>query len=380
VLTYDVALGLTFDDVLLVPAYSEVVPSEVEVRTVLARDIELEIPVVSSAMDTVTESAMAIALARAGGLGVVHKNLSIDDQCREVARVKRAPVRDTDGAPRPARDARGRLLAGAAVGVGPDGITRARALVEAGADVIVVDTAHGHSKGVIETVWALRDAHPDIALVAGNVATAEATEALVAAGADAVKVGVGPGSICTTRVVAGVGMPQLTAIAACERAAAVSGVRVIADGGIKHSGDVTKAIAAGAHCVMIGSLLAGTDEAPGETVETDEGRFKVYRGMGSLAAMSRGSKDRYFQQGLEGAKLVPEGVEGQVPCRGPVGEVLYQLVGGLRAGMGYTGCRTIEELRHGGRFVRTTEQGLRESHVHDIRVTCDPPNYRARRP
>jgi IMP dehydrogenase len=380
VLTYDVALGLTFDDVLLIPAYSEVVPSEVDVRTVLARGIELEIPIVSSAMDTVTESAMAIAVARAGGLGVVHKNLSIDDQCREVARVKRAPAGDSDGAPRPARDSRGRLLAGAAVGVGPDGITRARALVEAGADVIVVDTAHGHSKGVIETVWALRDAHPDIALVAGNVATAEATEALVAAGADAVKVGVGPGSICTTRVVAGVGMPQLTAIAECARAAAASGTRVIADGGIKHSGDVTKAIAAGAHCVMIGSLVAGTDEAPGDTVETGEGRFKVYRGMGSLAAMSRGSKDRYFQQGLEGAKLVPEGVEGQVPCRGPVGEVLYQLVGGLRAGMGYTGCRTIEELRHGGRFVRTTEQGLRESHVHDIRVTCDPPNYRARRP
>jgi IMP dehydrogenase len=484
VLNDDIQVAVTFDDVLLLPAHSDVLPGEADVRTVLARDIELQIPLLSSAMDTVTESAAAIAMARAGGLGVVHKNMPVARQAEEVARVKKSEsgmisepvtvtpdqrladvlelmerydisglpvvegrrpvgivtrrdvrfarnvdqqvralmtpaaalvtvregisledkkallhehriekliVVDSEGLlaglitlkdlqkaeryPAAAKDARGRLRVAAAVGVGRDGAERAPALVAAGVDAIVVDTAHGHSRGVLETTRTLRVAFPDLAIISGNVATAEATTALADAGADAVKVGIGPGSICTTRMVSGVGVPQVTAISSCVRAAAGRGVRVIADGGIKYSGDVTKAIAAGADSVMIGSLLAGTDESPGDVVLYQGRSYKVYRGMGSLGAMQDGSKDRYFQEGVEGSKLVPEGVEGRVPYRGSLAAVIYQLVGGLRAGMGYTGCRTVQELRTKAQFIRTTPQGLRESHVHDVDVTKEPPNY-----
>jgi IMP dehydrogenase len=473
---------LTFDDVLLVPAYSEVLPNQVDVRTRLTRRIVLNIPLVSAAMDSVTEGRAAIAMARAGGLGILHKNLTPADQAREVERVKRAesgmigaPItvrpdqalrealavmreHDISGVPvvegeRPvgiltARDIRfeknldqpvhalmtrelvtvppgvsndrakellhahriekllvvengkllglitikdllqadrnpdavkddsGRLRVGAAIGPGPDSMERADALVAAGVDVIVVDTAHGHSRGVIEAVRAVKKKYPTMEVIAGNVATAEATTALIEAGVDAVKVGIGPGSICTTRVVAGIGVPQITAIADCARAADRHDIPIIADGGIKFSGEVTKAIAAGASAVMIGSLFAGTDESPGDLVLYQGRSYKVYRGMGSIGAMRRGSKDRYGQGGAADEKLVPEGIEGRVPYRGSLSSIVYQLVGGLRSGMGYTGSATIGELRQKGRFVRITSQGLRESHVHDVIITEEAPNYR----
>jgi IMP dehydrogenase len=474
---------LTFDDVLLVPAYSEVLPNQVDVRTRLTRRIPLNIPLLSAAMDSVTEGRTAIAVARAGGIGILHKNLSPVDQAREVERVKRAesgmignPItvrrhqslrealavmreHDISGVPvteegdRPvgiltARDIRfeknldqpvealmtrelvtvppgvsndrakellhahriekllvveagklvglitikdllqadrnpdankdesGRLRVGAAIGPGPDRDERTDALVAAGVDVIVVDTAHGHSKGVVDAVRAVKKKYPNMDVVAGNVATAEAVEALVDAGVDAVKVGIGPGSICTTRVVAGVGVPQITAISDCARAADRHDIPIIADGGIKFSGDVTKAIAAGASSVMIGSLFAGTDEAPGDLVLYQGRSYKVYRGMGSLGAMKRGSKDRYGQGGAADEKLVPEGIEGRVPYRGSLTTILYQLVGGLRSGMGYTGSATITDLRKKARFVKITSQGLRESHVHDVIITEEAPNYR----
>ena len=473
---------LTFDDVLLVPGYSEVLPAEVDVKTRFTRRIALNIPLVSAAMDSVTEGRSAIALARAGGIGVLHKNLPPALQAREVERVKRAesgmiaaPVtvrpesllrdalavmneHDISGVPvvegeRPvgiltARDIRfeknldqpvaalmtrelvtvppgvsndrakellhkhriekllvveagklvglitikdllqadrnpdaikdegGRLRVGAAIGPGPDREERTEALVAAGVDVIVVDTAHGHSRGVIEAVRATQRRYPQLEIVAGNVATAEATEALIDAGASAVKVGIGPGSICTTRIVAGIGVPQITAISDCVRAADRHGVPIIADGGIKYSGDVVKAIAAGASSVMIGSLFAGTDESPGDLVLYQGRSYKVYRGMGSLGAMRRGSRDRYGQGGSADEKLVPEGIEGRVPYRGSLTSILHQLVGGLRAGMGYTGAATVAELRERGRFVRITAQGLRESHVHDVIITEEAPNYR----
>lgn len=473
---------LTFDDVMLVPAYSEVVPAEVDVRTRLTREIELNVPVVSAAMDSVTEARAAIAMARAGGIGIIHKNLPPPLQAHEVDRVKRAesgiildPVtvrpsqslrealavmrgNDVSGVPvvegetpvgiltardirfeknldqpvsalmttklvtvRPGcatdearellhrhriekllvvdggrlvglitikdllqaernplavKDERGRLRVGAAIGPGKEREQRSDLLVEAGADLLVVDTAHGHSRGVLETVRVIRARHPRVQLVAGNIATAEATQALIEAGADAVKVGIGPGSICTTRVVAGIGVPQVTAIADCARVADRHEVPVIADGGIKFSGDVTKAIAAGASSVMIGSLLAGTDESPGELVLYQGRSYKVYRGMGSIGAMKAGSRDRYGQAGTADEKLVPEGIEGRVPHRGPLGSILDQLVGGLRSGMGYTGSRTIAELRQNGRFIRITGAGLKESHVHDVIITEEAPNYR----
>lgn len=474
--------GLTFDDVLLEPAYSEVLPRDVDTRTHLCRGLVLGIPLVSAAMDTVTEAPTAIAMARAGGLGFIHKNLEPAEQADEVRRVKKAqsalvsdpvviepdrPLGDAvslmvrhgiNGLPvvenerlvgilthrdlrfedhlsRPVRevmttrlvttenpsdlaacksllhahriekllvvhpdgrlrglitvkdlekaaawpgavvDAQGRLLAGAAVGVGPEGIARAAELVEAGVDVVCIDTAHGHSRGVIEAVQALRATFPELAIVAGNVATAEAVEALARAGADVVKVGIGPGSICTTRVVAGVGVPQITAILDCAKAANRLGISVIADGGIKLSGDVVKALAAGAQVVMIGSLFAGTTEAPGELVLMQGRSYKSYRGMGSLGAMQKGSRDRYFQQGQEDRKLVPEGIEGRVPYRGPLADTLHQLVGGLRAGMGYTGSRDLAALQQ-AKFIRITQAGLRESHVHDVVVTREAPNYR----
>jgi IMP dehydrogenase len=472
---------LTFDDVLLVPAYSEVLPSDVDVRSRLTRTIPLITPIVSAAMDTVTEARMAIAMAREGGLGILHKNLPPALQAREVEKVKRAesgmivdPVtcapgqslrealdlmraHDISGLPvvegdRPvgiltARDVRfeknldqpvaslmtrelvtaapgvtterarellhanriekllvveggrlvglitikdliqaerhplsnrdefGRLRVGAALGPSADRDERAEALVAAGVDVLVVDTAHGHSKGVLDTVRALKARHPNMSVVAGNVATADGTRALIEAGADAVKVGIGPGSICTTRVVAGVGVPQLTAVAECAKAADRYDVPVVADGGIKYSGDVTKALAAGAACVMIGSLFAGTDEAPGELVLYQGRSYKVYRGMGSLGAMRRGSKDRYGQGGTADEKLVPEGIEGRVPHRGSLASMLHQLTGGLRSGMGYTGSANLKALRENAKFVRVSSQGLVESHVHDVFITEEPPNY-----
>lgn len=473
---------LTFDDVLLVPAYSEVLPGEVDVKTRLTKRIQLNMPLLSAAMDSVTEGRTAITIARAGGIGILHKNLTPAQQAREVERVKRAesgmivspvtvrpnqslretlavmnehdisgvPVVDgeklvgiltardirfeknldqpvhalmtkelvtvppgvsnerakellhqhriekllvvehgklvglvtikdllqADRNPEALKDEGGRLRVGAAVGPGPDCEERAEALVAAGVDVIVVDTAHGHSKGVIDVVRAVKRKYPHLDVIAGNVATAEATEALIDAGADAVKVGIGPGSICTTRVVAGIGVPQITAISDCARAADRHDIPIVADGGIKYSGEVTKALAAGASSVMIGSLFAGTDESPGDLVLYQGRSYKVYRGMGSLGAMRKGSKDRYGQGGAADEKLVPEGIEGRVPYRGSLTSILYQLVGGLRAGMGYTGSATIAELRRNGRFVRITSQGLRESHVHDVIITEEAPNYR----
>lgn len=476
--------ALTFDDVLLVPAYSDTLPTEVDVRTRLTKQILLNLPIMSAAMDTVTEARSAITMAREGGLGIIHKNLPPEQQAREVERVKRAesgmivdPVtarpdqllrdvlelmrkHDISGVPvvedgKPvgiltARDIRferrleqpvsalmtrklvtvspgvapedardllhkhriekllvvegdkllglitikdlmhternpnavkdefGRLRVGAAIGPGADRIARAEALAAAGVDVLVVDTAHGHSKGVIETVKDCKKRFPKIDVIAGNVATAQATEALIDAGADAVKVGIGPGSICTTRVVAGIGVPQVTAIDDCAQVGNKHGVAIISDGGIKYSGDVTKAIAAGASCVMVGSLFAGTDEAPGELVLFQGRSYKSYRGMGSLGAMRKGSRDRYGQSESTDDKLVPEGIEGRVPYRGALSTILYQLVGGLRSGMGYTGCHTIEELRTKAKFIRITGQGLRESHVHDVIITEEAPNYSGR--
>ncbi len=474
--------GLTFDDVLLIPQRSEVLPKDVDVKTRLTKKIKLNIPIMSASMDTVTESKLAIAIAREGGIGIIHKNMSIERQAMEVDKVKRSehgvivdpfhlspkhmiadamelmeryrisgvpvtdeagklvgiitnrdirfendpsktieevmtkdklvtakegttleeaerilrkwkieklPIVDENGIlkglitikdiektikyPNRATDSQSRLLAGAAVGVTGDMMERVKALVDAGVDVITIDTAHGHSIGVIKAVEKIKNEYPDLQVIAGNVATAEATEDLIKAGADAVKVGIGPGSICTTRVVAGIGVPQITAIYDCAKAAAKYDVPIIADGGIKFSGDIPKAIAAGADVIMIGSLFAGTEESPGETVIYKGRSFKVYRGMGSLGAMSSGSKDRYFQE--DAKKFVPEGVEGRVPYRGPLRETIYQLVGGLKAGMGYCGTPNIEDLKKNGKFIKITGAGLKESHPHDIHITKESPNY-----
>jgi IMP dehydrogenase len=473
---------LTFDDVMLVPAYSEVLPAEADVRSRLTKTIELNIPIVSAAMDSVTEARSAVAMAREGGMGIIHKNLAIADQANEVDRVKRAesgiilnPVtvrpsqslrealgvmreHDVSGVPvvegstavgiltsrdirfeknldQPVsalmttelvsvspgctteearellhkhriekllvleggklvglitikdllqaernplanKDERGRLRVGAAIGPGADRIERAEALIAVGVDVLVVDTAHGHHKGVVDAVRDTKRRYPNVQVVGGNIATADAASALIDAGADAIKVGIGPGSICTTRIVAGIGVPQITAIADCVEVADRSGVPVIADGGIKYSGEVVKALAAGAGCVMIGSLFAGTDEAPGELVLYQGRSYKVYRGMGSLGAMKKGSRDRYGQGGTADEKLVPEGIEGRVPHRGSLASILAQLVGGLRAGMGYTGSKTIADLKKNANFIRISSAGLRESHVHDVIITEEAPNYR----
>jgi IMP dehydrogenase len=477
--------ALTFDDVLLVPAFSEILPKDVDVSTRLTPAIPLRMPLVSSAMDTVTEAATAIRMAREGGMGFIHKNLSVEDQAREVSRVKKAqsgivvdpltvspsrtleealalmrhyrisglPVVDADRRPvgiltnrdvrferrlslqvgevmtknpvtvkegveideakellhkhriekllvidaagklkglitirdieqaemnpTAATDEMGRLRVGAAVGVGAERDARIEALVAAGCDVICIDTAHGHSAGVLEACREVRKRFPKLQLVAGNVATADATRALIDTGVNAIKVGVGPGSICTTRIVAGVGVPQLTAISDAVAAAKGSGVAIIADGGIKFSGDVAKALAAGADTVMVGSLFAGTDEAPGEIILYQGRSYKSYRGMGSIGAMKEGSKDRYFQAEVEApGKLVPEGIEGRVPYKGPLRESIYQLIGGLRASMGYLGCATVAELHAKARFVKISSSGLRESHVHDVIITKEAPNYR----
>jgi IMP dehydrogenase len=484
-LTPNIRLGLTFDDVLLVPAESAVLPHLVELSTKLSRNLRLPIPLLSSAMDTVTEARMAIAMAQEGGIGIIHKNLTPEQQAAEVMSVKKhesgivldpitiepaAPLAKclelmqrhgingipvVDGKrlvgiitsrdvrfeknlaqrvehvmtktlitaregvtqdeaiellhknriekllivnenyelkglmttkdvekrrvyPNAAMDSKQRLLAAAAVGVGADREARVEALIKAGADAIVVDTAHGHSKGVLEAVRdTRRNFKGTFDLIAGNVATAEATKALIEAGVDAVKVGIGPGSICTTRVVAGVGVPQVTAIDDCARAAEGSGVPIIADGGVKYSGDVVKALAAGANTVMIGSVFAGTEEAPGEVILYQGRSYKAYRGMGSLGAMKAGSKDRYFQGGVQNDnKLVPEGIEGRVPYKGTIAMNVFQLLGGLRSGMGYVGCRTIDELRTKAQFVQITSAGLKESHVHDVIITEEAPNYR----
>ncbi len=473
--------GLTFDDVLLVPAESDVLPADVSLGTNLTKKIHLNIPIMSAAMDTVTESRMAIAMAREGGIGIIHKNMSIEAQADEVDMVKRsengvitnpfflspdatladadelmgkyrisgvpicengrlvgiitnrdlkfqedmtkkirgemtsenlvtAPVgttleqakeilrahkieklpivddkyalkglitiKDIEKAytyPNTARDERGRLLCGAAIGATADVLERAAALLEAGADVLVLDSAHGHSHNIMKSVAKVKAAFPSAQVIAGNVATAEATEALIDAGADCVKIGIGPGSICTTRVVAGIGVPQITAVLSAAEAAAKHGIPIISDGGIKYSGDIVKALAAGAQVVMLGSLLAGCDESPGEDEIFQGRRFKVYRGMGSLAAMAKGSRDRYFQESNK--KLVPEGVEGRVPHKGPVSETIYQLCGGLKSGMGYCGAENLEELVKRGKFVKISAAGLRESHPHDIFITKEAPNY-----
>ena len=349
--------GLTFDDVLLIPARSDVLPTQVSTRSWLTTELELEIPIVSAAMDTVTGSRMAIAMARAGGLGVIHRNLSVADQVADVQAVKSAGWR-----------------VGAAVGTGADADERAAALVAAGVDVIVVDIAHGHSASVIRMVEKVKARHR-VQVIAGNVVTGEGTEELIAAGADGVKVGVGPGAICTTRVVAGAGMPQITAIVDCVEVASKHGIPVCADGGIQHSGDIAKAIGAGAHTVMLGGLLAGVEESPGDVIDG----YKAYRGMGSLGAMQvrQASRDRYGQGDVgEFSKIVPEGVEGQVRSVGPLEPFLHQLCGGLRAGMKYVGASTVEDLRAKARFVRISSAGLRESHPHDIEITAEAPNYR----
>lgn len=368
--------GYTFDDLLLVPAYSQVVPAKVVLTTQLTSKIVLKIPVVSAAMDTVTEDRMAIALAKAGGLGFIHKNLSVQQQAQMVRNVKEAALDLTQDA---AVDGNGRLLVGAAVGVGEKNIERVKALVEAGVDIIAVDSAHGHSIGVIETVKTIHDLYPQLDLVGGNIVTAEAAIALIEAGANVVKVGVGPGSICTTRVVAGVGVPQLTAVNDVYQVAKERKVGIIADGGIKFSGDVVKALAAGADVVMMGGLLAGCEETPGEILDVYGKKVKTYVGMGSLSAMQRGSSDRYFQGGqTELKKLVPEGIEATVPYKGPIADVLYQMMGGLRSGMGYCGCETVESLKVNARFVKITNAGLKESHPHDVDNVKEAPNYRGR--
>lgn len=474
--------GLTFDDVLLMPAESNVLPNEVAVGSRLSENLYLNVPIISAGMDTVTEGPMAVAMARAGGLGIIHKNMSIEEQAEHIDRVKRsesgvitnpfhltedhqvfdaehlmgkyrisgvpiadeneklvgiitnrdlrfiedysipikevmtsenlvtAPVgttlkeaqkilqkhrieklplvdddrklkglitiKDIEKAiefPHSSKDEKGRLIVGAAVGVGGDSDSRTKALVEAGVDVLVIDTAHGHSRGVIDKVRRIRERYPDLNIVAGNVATAEATRALVEAGANIIKVGIGPGSICTTRIVAGIGVPQITAVYDCATEARKHGASIIADGGIKYSGEIAKALAAGGDAVMLGSVLAGVTESPGER-EIFQGRqFKVYRGMGSIAAMEKGSKDRYFQE--EEKKLVPEGIEGRIPYKGPLKDTLHQLVGGLRAGMGYCGTATVPELQENSRFIRITGAGLKESHVHDVQITKESPNY-----
>lgn len=369
--------GLTFDDVLLIPAESHVLPNEVDLSTQLADNIKLNIPLISAGMDTVTEGAMAIAMALQGGLGVVHKNMSIQAQASEVANVKSVVV--PSNATKAAVDDQNRLLCAAAVGVTSDTFERAEALLEAGADAIVIDTAHGHSAGVLRKIKEFREHFPKKTLIAGNVATGDATRALFDAGVDVVKVGIGPGSICTTRIVAGVGVPQITAIYDAASAAREYHKPIIADGGIKYSGDVVKALAAGGNAVMLGSMLSGTTEAPGDIFEDNGKKYKRYRGMGSVGAMAQahGSSDRYFQGGVnEANKLVPEGIEARVEYKGDVSDVVFQIDGGLRSGMGYCGAANISELIEKAQFVQITNAGLRESHPHDVQITKEAPNYK----
>lgn len=368
--------GLTFDDVLLIPAESHVLPNEVNLHTELAPNLKLKIPLISAGMDTVTEGAMAIAMALQGGLGVIHKNMSINAQAGEVTNVKNVIV--PSDVSKAAVDENNRLLVAAAIGVTSDTFERAEALLENGADAIVIDTAHGHSAGVLRKIKEIRDHFPNVTLIAGNIATGDAARALFDAGVDVVKVGIGPGSICTTRVVAGVGVPQITAIYDAATAAREYHKPIIADGGIKYSGDIVKALTAGGNAVMLGSMLSGTTEAPGEIFESDGEKYKTYRGMGSVGAMAQahGSSDRYFQGGVnEANKLVPEGVEARVEYKGDVSDIIFQIIGGLRSGMGYVGASTISELIENAQFVKITNAGLRESHPHDVQITKKAPNY-----
>lgn len=366
--------GYTFDDLLLVPAKSEVVPKDVSLKTRLTDKVTLNIPLISAAMDTVTEEEMAREMSKLGGLGFIHKNMTIKEQADMIKNVKSVEVNsDWEDA---SLDSSGKLLVGAAVGVGLDTMDRVKALVDAGVDIITVDSAHGHSEGVIQTVKKIREQYPTLDIVGGNVVTAQGATDLIYAGANVIKVGVGPGSICTTRVVAGVGVPQLTAVNDVYQVAKQYNVGVIADGGIKLSGDIAKAIAAGADCVMLGGLLAGTEESPGEIIEVYGKKVKNYVGMGSLSAMQRGSSDRYFQGGeKELKKLVPEGIEATVPYKGSINEVVYQMMGGLRSGMGYCGCASILEMKLNAQFVKITGAGLTESHPHDVENVKDAPNY-----
>lgn len=368
--------GLTFDDVLLIPAESHVLPNEVDLHTELAPNLKLKIPLISAGMDTVTEGAMAIAMALQGGLGVIHKNMSINAQAGEVANVKSVVV--PSDVSKAAVDGQNHLLVAAAIGVTSDTFERAEALLEKGADAIVIDTAHGHSAGVLRKIKEIREHFPNVTLIAGNIATGDAARALFDAGVDVVKVGIGPGSICTTRVVAGVGVPQITAIYDAATAAREYHKPIIADGGIKYSGDIVKALGAGGNAVMLGSMLSGTTEAPGDIFESDGKKFKTYRGMGSVGAMaqSHGSSDRYFQGGVnEANKLVPEGVEARVAYKGDVSDIIFQIIGGLRSGMGYVGASKIDQLRENAQFVKITNAGLRESHPHDVQITKKAPNY-----
>lgn len=369
--------GLTFDDVLLIPAESHVLPNEVDLSVKLADNIKLNLPFISAGMDTVTESSMAIAMALQGGMGVIHKNMSIVAQAGEVATVKGVML--SGNFTRAAVDEENKLLVAAAVGVTSDTFQRAQALLEAGANAIVVDTAHGHSAGVLRKIKEIREHFPKATLIAGNVATAEGTKALFDSGVDIVKVGIGPGSICTTRIIAGVGVPQITAIYDAASVAREYGKTIIADGGIKYSGDIVKAIAAGGNAVMLGSMFAGTTETPGQIITDGDKKYKVYRGMGSIGAMaqSHGSSDRYFQGGVnEANKLVPEGIEARVEYKGDVSDTIFQLIGGLRSGMGYVGARNIDELINKAQFVQMTNSGLRESHPHDVQITKAAPNYK----
>lgn len=369
--------GLTFDDVLLIPAESHVLPNEVDLSVNLADNIKLNLPFISAGMDTVTESSMAIAMALQGGMGVIHKNMSIVAQAGEVATVKGVML--SSNFTRAAVDEENKLLVAAAVGVTSDTFQRAQALLEAGANAIVIDTAHGHSAGVLRKIKEIREHFPKATLIAGNVATAEGTKALFDSGVDIVKVGIGPGSICTTRIIAGVGVPQITAIYDAASVAREYGKTIIADGGIKYSGDIVKAIAAGGNAVMLGSMFAGTTETPGQIITDGDKKYKVYRGMGSIGAMaqSHGSSDRYFQGGVnEANKLVPEGIEARVEYKGDVSDTIFQLIGGLRSGMGYVGARNIDELINKAQFVQMTNSGLRESHPHDVQITKAAPNYK----
>lgn len=375
-----VGVGLTFDDVLLIPAASDVLPQDIDLQVNLSDQIHLNLPIISAGMDTVTEHEMAIAMARLGGIGVIHKNMSVSAQVNEIKQVKTSAA-DSSKESLAAVDQQGRYLVAAAVGVTNNTIERAQQLIAAGANAIVVDTAHGHSRGVLKRVKELRQNFPRVTLIAGNVATAAGTQALYEAGADVVKIGIGPGSICTTRVVAGIGVPQVTAVMAAAKIARQYQKTLIADGGIKYSGDLVKALAAGGDAVMLGSMLAGTAEAPGAVFEKSGQKFKEYRGMGSLAAMAQknGSKDRYFQNEVnDSRKLVPEGIEGVVPYKGEVADIIYQLEGGLRSGMGYTGAKTIQELKDKAQFIQITNAGLRESHPHDVVMEKPAPNYHHR--
>lgn len=364
----------TFDDVLLVPAYSEVIPHDVSVKTKLSRNINLNIPIISAAMDTVTEAEMGIALALEGGIGIIHKNMSVFEQSEAIKKVKSYNYNFKEF-PNACIDKNSKLRIGAAIGVSADLEERAEALVKAGVDVFTLDSAHGHSKGIIDALKYVKKTFPKVDVIAGNIVTAEAAQTLVDAGADAVKIGVGPGAICTTRVVAGVGVPQLTAVNDVYEQLKDQNVGIIADGGIKFSGDIAKAIAVGAHAVMLGRMLAGTDEAPGEIIEKNGKKFKSYVGMGSMSAMQRGSKDRYFQQDKSKNKLVPEGIEAIVGYKGAVQKIIFQLVGGLRAGMGYCGAKNIENMRHEAKLVKISSAGLTESHPHDVLIAKNAPNY-----